>query len=244
VQSLAQDPESTLTRRELALLHRRAGRLEEAQLLLEAEQGRFVEKDEQLACLHDLLLLEQSEQQVAGYLQRASLLVKLRLWDEALPSVIQLFQSDAPPPDLYHLLYQCYMETGQLQRALAAAYLNQEHNPGGPGIAPADLDYLRWQLRNDSFSPFLSGKFGILVDSGHMEQALQLLRAENLYPRPGQDLDEEQPKHIWELPETMQEDLLVLLEKIGDAHSAALIRQEIRDEPPEPQNDDLIEGVR
>lgn len=228
--SLESDWRCVSARYELAMIARKQGKLEKAQTWIEAGEGQYIEKGSDLEALHKLLEMERSRQTVSQsglpQVQHVQILVQLRLWDEALPKIIQLCRSSTPPDDVYFFLYQCYRDTGKSRRALAAALANNASNKGQP-IPKIELDNLRWLHRMEGFPVHLSGQIGVLLDLRQYTEALELLQCEGLLPSSDIPLAQSKLDWLYDLQPSVQRDLLFLLEQVEDNETLRVIRNMI-----------------
>ncbi|MCP4699835.1 MAG: hypothetical protein GY862_23735 [Gammaproteobacteria bacterium] len=228
-EGLSLEPTFAAIRYELALIHRQQEEPDIAKALLEADGNRYIqEKDSDLAILRDLVTQEMnqmpSKPSADDDEHHLSLLIKLRLWDEALRIVIWIIAHGTTlPGDLYYRLYQCYIGTNRTARALAAALINNEKTKSVK-IPQVDIDNLRWLHRLDGFPADLQGRFGIFQDIGKQSEALDLLRVWNVLPADEQRLSQENIDNLHDLPVTIQGEVIALLRQMDQSRAAEVCR--------------------
>jgi HEAT repeat protein len=178
-QALGLDPASAAIRCELALAERSRGRLEAARFFIEPWGSPEEEASSQVQGLRELLNLEEGrlELDYLDYSQRrARCLVRLGLWDQALPAMLELawMQADLPG-DFFLLLYQCYLGLGRSRSALAAALRHNAQAESRYLIPVEEIERLRWLHHPDPAAAETAGGQEMAADL-HSPQVAEAAR--------------------------------------------------------------------
>jgi tetratricopeptide (TPR) repeat protein/HEAT repeat protein len=220
--SLDIDPASERARFELALIHRSQNEREVARSVLELADDHGITPGSDNDVLRRILCLEIERPQEAAQ-ERLELLVQLKLWKDAFPLLISIFQGPGPLPTNAHLwLYQYYWGMGKTAQALAAALKHNKDNPTA-SIPQIDIDNLRWLHRLDGIPAEVQGEFCTLVELDRSDAAAEFLQQQGILPADGELTDENIDK-IHDLSADTRTVLVSILDQTDQARAGAVRR--------------------
>ena len=214
--SLKLNPDSTVTRRELALMQRSLGRTTLTRETVEAANGKYVQNGSDLDALRQLLQLEEGaaeRQERINEVQRMRLLDQLGLWPESVASALAVLREQPNAAEPYRVLFDGYRGLKQTRRALAAA-LQFNSQTQEARIREVELEDLRWQHRTESYPAPALGRFEIALDLKQDGLALTELRSMGILPEEGSEMSESNLDNARRLPPEIKKEVRDLLSRV------------------------------